>query len=199
MRSKNVLPPPDADLTARACAGDRDALAALVPSFVPFIRAHSIPVAAAGLEADDLMQEGMLGLLSAIRHFCPENGVPFHAYAHICIKRRLVSAVRRATCGKAVPLNHALSLDDQTNALFAVSRINTDPEEVVIFRETVGALSAAARAHLSSKERAILCLYLSGVSYVGMADRLCMRVKTIDNALQKIRKRLRQSVLYISG
>ncbi|ADU26635.1 RNA polymerase, sigma-24 subunit, ECF subfamily [Ethanoligenens harbinense YUAN-3] len=199
MKSKNVLPPPDAELAARACAGDRDAMADLVSSFVPFIRAHSVPVAAAGLEADDMMQEGMLGLLGAVRHFCPQNGVPFRAYAHICIKRRMASAVRRATCGKAVPLNYALSLDDQTNALFAVSRTNTDPEEVVIFKETVGALSAVARAQLSSKERTVLCLYLSGVSYVGMADRLCVRVKTIDNVLQKIRKRLRRSVLYISG
>lgn len=185
----------DAELAMQSRAGDQNATARLVSSFVPFIRAHSTPVAASGLETDDMMQEGMLGLLGAIRHYRPEDGVPFRAYAYICIRRRMVSAIRRATCNKAVPLNHALSLDDQTNVSLAVSNEGANPEETVISRETVGAVYAAARTHLSLKERRILRLYLSGVSYVGMADRLCVGVKAVDNALQKIRKQLRRSVM----
>lgn len=197
MVSENRELSADVDLALRSQAGDQDAVTALVSAFVPFIRAHSTPVAASGLEADDMMQEGMLGLLGAIRHYRPECGVPFRAYAYICIRRRMISAIRRATCAKAFPLNFALSLDDQTNVSFAVSKENADPVETVIARETVGAVYAAARTHLSLKERRILRLYLSGISYVGMADRLCVGVKTVDNTLQKIRKQLRQSVMNI--
>lgn len=187
----------DAELVTHAQSGDEEAVNGLITAYAPYIRAQSTSFAAYGIETDDLMQEGLLGLMGAVRHFRPENLVPFRAYAYICIKRRLVSAVRRATCGKSVPLNDAISLDDQTNAQFAVSKENTNPEEVVISQEAVGTLLTVVRAHLTSRERVVLHLYLSGFSYAGMAGILCVRVKAVDNILQRIRKRLRRSVVNI--
>lgn len=184
-----------AALAGLARAGDERAMTLLVAAFRPFVRSRSAAYAVRGLERDDLEQEGMLGLLAAVRSFRVAAGVPFQAYACLCIRRRMVSALRRARGGGQALLNSAFSLDDQTNASFVVSSKDANPEEVVIFKEMVREACSSALRTLSLRERMILSLYLSGVSYVGMAGRLHVGVKSIDNTLQKIRRQFRLSGL----
>lgn len=182
-----------AALAGLARAGDEQAMCLLAAAFGSYIHARSAAYALRGLEADDLAQEGMLGLLAAARSFRASAGVPFRAYACLCIRRSMLSAVRCARGGTQSLLSSSFSLDDQTNASFAVSSQDADPEEVVILKETLAEALVSARRSLSRRERVILSWYLSGVSYAGIAGRLRVGVKTVDNTLQKIRRRLRNS------
>lgn len=186
----------DQALQALAAAGDSGAEEALAERYVRSVRICARPLFLAGGDSEDLIQEGMLGLLSAIRQYDSSANVPFKAYAELCINRRLYSAVRSATRLKHLPLNNGVPLDSilseesqpqATNYPEANRRIT---EEQVLARESEKELHSAFSQYLSSFEAKVLQLYLSGLSYAEMAAQTHKSEKSIDNAVQRIRRKL---------
>jgi len=182
----------DAELCRRAAANDADAEEELVKKYGTLVRICARPYFLAGGDSEDLIQEGMLGLLSAIRHFDPERDVPFRAYAENCIKKRLYDAIKSASRAKQMPLNNYISLESPQ---FDETAVNTaycqrDPEDVVIAREYTDEIKRRLYDSLSKFEREILTLYLEGMSYKDMSVHVNRSAKSVDNAVQRIRQKL---------
>jgi len=181
------------ELAQRALRGDSAAEEALVSEYARIVRVCSRPYFLAGGDGEDLTQEGMLGLLSAIRTFDPSKGVKFSTYAEFCVRRRIFSAIRSASGYKHTPLNSYISLESQQFDESAQSaNYLRDPEDFVIARESVGEVERLLYGALSRFESGVLELYLEGMSYKDMAARLGKSNKSVDNAVQRIRKKLAQ-------
>jgi len=180
------------ELARKAAGGDSTAEETLVSEYIRLVRICARPYFLAGGDSEDLIQEGMLGLLSAIRTFDPEKGVKFSTYAEFCVRRRIYSAIRSASGNKHTPLNSYISLESQqidenyTQSAYFLR----DPEDFVIARESVGEVERLLYGALSRFESSVLELYLEGMSYKEMAARLGKSNKSVDNAVQRIRKKL---------
>jgi len=172
-----------------------EALVELISRYELFIKMRSSSAHFAGLEKEDLIQEGLIGLFSAIRSFSPQGGASFRTYAFLCIKRRMSSAIRSAYCRKHIPLNNYLSLDDESNLQAAALTNVINPEDMIVCREDIGTVKNVVENCLTTLERRILNMYVSGVSYAAMAKSFNVSIKTIDNSLQKIKKRLSLSLV----
>lgn len=182
----------DAELCARSGQGDTQAEAELVSRYGQLVRACARPLFLAGGDSEDLIQEGMLGLLTAIRGFDPGRDTAFRTYAEICIRSRLLTAVRAAQGGKHAPLNHSVSFEpplfDGTNAHLFFSA--ESPEDVIIGREELKERLDALKGQLSELEANILPLYLNGLSCGEIAVRVGRSPKSVDNAVQRIRRKV---------
>jgi len=182
------------ELARRAAGGDVAAEEALVSEYARLVRACARPHFLAGGDGEDLIQEGMLGLLSAVRTFDPAKGAKFSTYAEFCIRRRIYSAIRAASGYKHTPLNSYISLEspqlDENSTQSAY--FLRDPEDFVIARESVGEVEKLLYGALSRFESGVLELYLEGASYKDMAAHLGKSSKSVDNAVQRIRKKLAQ-------
>ena len=170
--------------------GDDNALHVLFVRYEPFIRAYSGFAGCAGVETDDLMQEGRLGLVSAIRCFRGDAGASFKTFAFLCIKRQIVSAVRRAVSGKNVPMNGYISFDAMCVKKQVSCSDSSNPEDTVILRERISAVKAALEVMFTPFERKLFLLYLNGFSYNAIAKTLHVGSKKVDNSLQRIKRRL---------
>ena len=158
------------------------------------VRACARPLFLAGGDSEDLIQEGMLGLLTAIRGFDPQRDTLFRTYAEICIRSRLYTAIRAAQGGKHAPLNHSVSFEpplfDGSNAhLFSSVE---SPEDVIIGREELKERLDALKGQLSELEGNILPLYLNGLSCGEIARQVGRPPKSVDNAIQRIRRKVAQ-------
>ena len=185
----------DEELLQAVSAGDRYAEEALVERYLRMVRRCARPLFLTGGDSEDLIQEGMFGLLSAIRQYEPEQGAAFPTFAEHCIRMRLLSAVKSASRLKHLPLNDGVSLEQlsedssmQLSAMPDVLRRN--PEELVLARERTEELYAALAQCLSKLEKQVLGLYLEGLSYREIAARLGKEDKAVDNAVQRIRRKL---------
>ncbi len=191
----------DTVLLKLASDGDRDAEDALAARYLRLVRICSRPLFLAGGDSEDLIQEGTFGLLSAIRSYDPTDGTMFKTYAEHCIRMRLLSAIKSASRLKHVPLNDGISLEELSedpgadiSALPELIRHNQ--EELILAKESREELNAAFSRCLSRFEIKVLDLYLEGLSYREIADRLCRDAKSIDNAVQRIRRKLaRENIL----
>ncbi|MDR0905732.1 MAG: sigma-70 family RNA polymerase sigma factor [Oscillospiraceae bacterium] len=161
----------------------------LVSRHTRLVRACARPYFLVGGDAEDLIQEGMLGLLSAIRGFDETRGVKFETFAEICVRRRIISAVR-ASASRHNERNDVL-LDESPGAYLR------DPEELVIARERVRELTDSINDSLSKYESTVLGLYLDGFTYGEMAKSLDKPYKSVENAISRIRKKLAR--FYSSG
>ena len=182
----------DEELCAMTAAGDREAEEALVKRYNRLVRQITRPYFLAGGDSEDLIQEGMLGLLTAIRGFDPGRDTAFRTYAEICIRSRLLTAVRAAQGGKHAPLNHSVSFEpplfDGTNAhLFSSVE---SPEDVIIGREELRERLDALKGQLSELEANILPPYLNGLSCGEIAHLVGRSQKSVDNAIQRIRRKM---------
>ena len=185
----------DSQLQQLSASGDRTAEDALVGRYMQLVRACSRPFFLAGGESEDLIQEGMIGLISAVRQYDPQNGASFRTFAEICIKKRILSAIRSASRLKHFPLNDGVSLEqlsEDTSLPFAAisDYIQPSPEELVLARESKEELYSAFRDRLSRLEIKVLDLYLDGLSYQNIAQRLGKDAKAVDNAVQRIRRKM---------
>ena len=190
----------DSELAELAKAGDRAAEEALVVRFGRLVRACARPLFLMGGDSEDLVQEGMVGLLAAIREYDPERKVSFRAYAEVCIRNRLLSAVKAASRDKHTPLNSYVPLDP---ALFdgtdsderrTVDQRQGNPEALFIHQEDMQERMNRIYSQLSPLETRILRLYLSGLSYSEIASKCNRPLKSVDNAVQRIRRKIaRQS------
>ncbi len=184
----------DEVLCAKAACGDRLAEEVLVMRYNRLVRICARPFFLAGGDSEDLIQEGMLGLLSAIRSFQVDKAASFHTFAEICIKSRLISAVRTAASGKHTPLNSYISFETPSfdGSPDYVSDVVENPEDLLINREELQEQLDAAKDRLSGFEAKVLSLFLDGLSYQEIAAQVKRSPKSVDNAVQRIRRKLAQ-------
>lgn len=165
----------DEQLQQMSVSGSVGAEDALAARYNQLVRICARPYFLAGGDSEDLTQEGMLGLLSAIREYRPAQGVPFKAYAELCIRRRIFSAIKSASCLKHIPLNSGVSLEDAFGSegirpgMYAALDLRNSPEEQVLARERTDEFFQTFSRCLSPFEQKILPLYLAGYSYSYMA------------------------------
>ena len=191
----------DKRLQKLAVEGDRNAEEVLAERYLRLVRICARPLFLAGGDSEDLIQEGTFGLLSAIKNFDPEDGSSFRTFAEHCIRMRLLSAIKSASRNKHFPLNDGISLEQLSEESSAdLSAISEDfrcnPEELVLARESKEELYAAFSRCLSRFEIKVLDLYLEGLSYREIAERLCKSAKSVDNAVQRIRQKLARDTTF---
>ena len=187
----------DESLQALSASGSSEAEDLLIRRYSRVVKALARPFFLAGADSEDLIQEGMLGLLSAIRSFNAQAGASFKTYSRLCIRRRLITAVRSASYSKNVSLDDCLSLesplfdDDQPGMAYGL-RIDSPqrPEELVIDKENTQVLFQSVFNALSKYEQTVLRAYLSGSSYREIAEMTGKTEKAVDNAVQRIRRKV---------
>lgn len=186
----------DNELLGMANLGDKVAEDQLALRYTRLVKICSRPFFLVGGDGEDLIQEGMLGLLSAIREFDLSMNTSFKTYAEICVKRRIYSAIKSASRKKHDPLNDMVSFDDvlsdesSSGAVTYGVSLRRTPEEQVLAREGVGEIIQTYSRCLSKFEVEVLNLYLRGLSYSEIAE-LCGKTdKSVDNAVQRIRRKL---------
>ena len=176
--------------------GDNEAGSELSLRYRPLIKKCTRPFFLIGGDEEDLIQEGMMGLVTSMQTYSPDRQCSFKSYAELCIKRRILSAIKAANRQKHMPLNNRLSLDEiysddeDTIAIIADDRYSLSPEQQIIREEEIQRLRALAQSLLSSFEKKVLDLYLEGLSYDEIAERTGKRAKSVDSALQRIKKKL---------
>ena len=187
----------DEELCAQATDGDCAAEEALVLRHARLVRVCARPFFLAGGDSEDLFQEGMLGLLSAIREYRPDRNARFRTFAELCIRRRIISAVKLAAGGKHLPLNNGVSLEpslflanQELAPLGAAFYRQENPEDVVIHQEALSSLEKAIESQLTDLEAQVLALYLEGLSYTEIAEEVQRSTKSVDNAVQRIRRKV---------
>ncbi len=183
----------DEELQSLAKARVPGAEEALAERYARVVRMCARPYFLIGGDSEDLIQEGMIGLLAAIREFDREKGASFKTYAETCIHNRIRSAVRSAKRRKNAPLNDGISLDDvlsDESQSLGTNYYERSPEEQVLARETEKEFISAYSRCLSKLEADVLRLYLDGLSYEEMAAVSGRDVKAVDNAVQRIRRKL---------
>ena len=172
-----------------AALGDRDAEESLAARYSRLVRICARPYFLACGDSEDLIQEGMIGLLSAIRGFRPDEGTVFPSYAEVCIRNRIHSAVKAAARGKHGPLNGSVSMDSPLFEGSVGSFPTDDPEDMFISREEQEARLRALRGKLSAFEVTVLEFYLNGYSCQEIAVQTKRSFKSVDNAVQRIRRK----------
>ena len=188
----------DEDIVEVFRGGDSGALEYLINKYRNFVRAKARSYFLIGADREDIVQEGMIGLYKAIRDFKGDKLSSFKAFAELCITRQIITAIKTATRQKHIPLNSYVSLDkpiydedsDRTLMDVICGTQVLDPEELIINQEEFMGLEDKMAEILSDLERKVLMLYLDGRSYQEIAEDLKRHVKSIDNALQRVKRKL---------
>lgn len=198
MNNYNYDPEVDERLLFQIKEGNNVALEELINKYKNFVRAKAKTYFLVGADKEDIVQEGMIGLFKAIRDFKDEKMVSFKSFAEICVTRQIITAIKTATRQKHMPLNSYISLnkpvyeDDGERTLMETINHDTisDPEMLFIGKEELLRIEGKINEVLSSFELEVLYLYLQGKSYHEIAGELNKEVKSIDNALQRIKKKI---------
>nr|WP_255520118.1 MULTISPECIES: RNA polymerase sporulation sigma factor SigH [Fictibacillus] len=188
----------DESLVELVHEGDSAALEYLINKYKNFVRAKARSYFLIGADREDIIQEGMIGLYKAIRDFKEDKLSSFKAFAELCITRQMITAIKTATRQKHIPLNSYVSLDkpiydeesDRTLMDVICGTKVTDPEELIINQEEFDDIEVKMGEILSDLERKVLMLYLDGRSYQEISVDLDRHVKSIDNALQRVKRKL---------
>ncbi|NMB40407.1 MAG: RNA polymerase sporulation sigma factor SigH [Firmicutes bacterium] len=188
----------DEEVVYVAKDGDNIALEYLINKYRNFVKAKTRSYFLIGADREDIIQEGMIGLYKAIRDFRSDRLSSFRAFAELCITRQIITAIKTATRQKHIPLNSYVSLnkpiydeDSDRTLLDILSGTKvTDPEELMINREEYNDIEFKIGEILSELEWSVLMLYLEGKSYQEIAMDLNRHVKSIDNALQRVKRKL---------
>ena len=188
----------DEQLCALAAKGERDAEEMLVGRYSKLVRICARPYFLAGGDSEDLIQEGMIGLISAIKDYAADRS-SFRTYAELCVRRRIYTAIKAAARYKHSPLNNSISwelLKHDENRTRAVREKLTqrDPEDLIIARESADEIIKASAPALSALETEILGRYLLGLSYQEIAAEINKSTKSVDNAVQRIRRKLGRQI-----
>ncbi len=194
----------DEEIALEAKEGNKVALEFLINKYRNFVKAKARSYFLIGADREDIIQEGMIGLYKAIRDFKGDKLSSFRAFAELCITRQIITAIKTATRQKHIPLNSYVSLnkpiydEDSDRTLLDIlsgAKI-TDPEELMINREEYHDIEFKMGEILSDLEWKVLMLYLEGKSYQEIAVDLKRHVKSIDNALQRVKRKLER---YLEG
>jgi RNA polymerase sporulation-specific sigma factor len=197
----------DEDIVEFAKSGNISAQEYLINKYKNFVRAKARSYFLIGADREDIIQEGMIGLYKAIRDFRGDKLSSFRAFAELCITRQIITAIKTATRQKHIPLNSYVSLnkpiydeDSDRTLLDVISGAKiTDPEELVISREEFDDIEEKMGEILSSLEWRVLMFYLEGKSYQEIAMDLNRHVKSIDNALQRVKRKLERYLVNREG
>ncbi|MED4985493.1 RNA polymerase sporulation sigma factor SigH [Geobacillus stearothermophilus] len=194
----------DEQLVTLVHEGDGEALDFLIHKYQNFVRAKARSYFLVGADREDIVQEGMIGLYKAVRDFKGDKLSSFKAFAELCITRQMITAIKTATRQKHIPLNSYVSLgkpiyDDESDRtlmdVLSGTQV-TDPEELIVNREEVDDIELKMAELLSDLERKVLALYLDGRSYQEISEELNRHVKSIDNALQRVKRKLEKYLEY---
>lgn len=180
---------PDEDLCRLSQQGNRLAEETLVSRYHRLVRSCARPYFLAGGDNEDLLQEGMFGLIKAMREYDEQRDASFLTFANTCIRNRLYSVLKAASSGKHIPLNQSVPLNPSffdANPSFA----QVDPEVLLIDREKAASLLQSAREQLSEFEVKILGYYLDGLTCREIAETVGKSTKSVDNAVQRIRRKV---------
>jgi RNA polymerase sporulation-specific sigma factor len=199
LSNRNLTELPDDELAARSQEGDRQALETLIDRYRRFARAKGRGYFLIGGDSDDIEQEALIGLYKAARDFRPQHQASFRAFAELCITRQIITAIKTATRQKHQPLNQYVSISgvrgsddpgERSVEDLLIRHYGPDPADRVVSDERLGALRASMQELLSALEVDVLRLYVEGKSYQEIGEQLGRHVKSIDNALQRIKRKL---------
>jgi len=198
----NLANEPDEEIVKLAKNGDEFATEYLISKYKNFVRVKAKSYFLVGADREDIIQEGMIGLYKSIRDFRADKLSSFRAFAELCITRQIITAIKTATRQKHIPLNSYISLNkpiydedsDRTMLDILSGTKVTDPEEVFISHELSGDLREKIQQNLSELESQVLMSYLEGKSYQEMAKELNRHVKSIDNALQRVKRKIEKTL-----
>ena len=188
----------DEQVVRLAQGTDSQALEYLLNKYKNFVRTKARSYFLIGADHEDIVQEGMIGLYKAIRDYRAEKLSSFHAFAELCITRQIITAIKTATRQKHIPLNSYISLNkpiydeesDRTLMDVMAEEGRSNPEDMIIDREDLTQIEGRIGQMLSDLEKEVLVRYMEGKSYVEIADEMGRHVKSIDNALQRIKRKL---------
>ncbi|MGN0819962.1 MAG: sigma-70 family RNA polymerase sigma factor [Christensenellaceae bacterium] len=189
MRNDENVMITDEELVKKYKAGDESAFETLYYRYVKLVNSFSRSLFLTGGDEDDLKQEGMLGLVYAINTYDDSKGT-FMTFAYLCIKSRMINAVKGDVADKHKPLNLAVSISDLDIEGDFISMIT--PESVVIRKESVKELMEKVKSNLSEFEIEVFCKYLEGLNYKEIAEKLQVSAKSCDNALQRIKEKCKK-------
>ena len=189
---------PDEDVVQLAQEADGAALEHLLNKYKNFVRTKARSYFLIGADHEDIVQEGMIGLYKAIRDYRRDKLKSFRAFAELCITRQIITAIKTATRQKHIPLNNYVSLNrpiydeesDRTLLDVITEDAPSNPEEVLIDREDFSVIEGRIGEMLSDLEKQVLVRYIEGKSYAEISEEMGRHVKSIDNALQRIKRKL---------
>ena len=188
---------PDEEIVALAQNDDDEALTYLLDKYKNFVRSKARSYFLIGADHEDIVQEGMIGLFKAIRDYKPSRLSSFRAFAELCVKRQIITAIKTATRQKHFPLNSYVSLnkplyDEESDRtlLDVIEGQVTNPEDLFISQEELEHIQNEIDTTLSPLEQQVLAAFLNGKSYQEIAEMLDRHVKSIDNALQRVKRKL---------
>ena len=189
---------PDEQLVEQVHQGNTGALDFLITKYRLFVKSKAKSYFLIGADKEDIVQEGMIGLFKAIRDFKGDKLSSFRAFAELCITRQIITAIKTATRQKHIPLNSYVSLDkpiydeesERTLMDIIMSPVTVDPEHIIINQEDYSQLENKMGEVLSELEQQVLSRYLAGQSYYEISEELNRHVKSIDNALQRVKRKL---------
>lgn len=188
----------DREYISKIKAGDKSALNFIMEKYRNFVYMKAKPFFMVGAEKDDIIQEGMIGLFKAIKGFDEDKEVTFKVFADLCIRRQIMTAVKASTRQKHMPLNSYLSLnktvfdDESDREVIEMLDVETvpDPLDTITTHETYQKVEETMNKVLSDFELKVLNEYVNGASYVEIANKLDSHVKAVDNAVQRIKKKV---------
>lgn len=188
----------DEQIVKLAQDADGAALEYLLNKYKNFVRTKARSYFLIGADHEDIVQEGMIGLYKAIRDYRAEKLSSFRAFAELCVTRQIITAIKTATRQKHIPLNSYISLNkpiyeedsDRTLLDVITEEGMSNPEEMIIDREDLSMIEGRIGQMLSDLEKDVLVRYMEGKSYVEIAGEMNRHVKSIDNALQRIKRKL---------
>ena len=186
----------DEELIEKLRQGEDDITDYILEKYKPLVRKKTIAMYLIGGETEDLIQEGMIGLFKAIRDYKPDKDASFYHFAELCINRQLYSALEASNRKKHQPLNSYISLSEQEHPDAVAAELLVDkesgPEQTVIEQEVWEEYKKHLAQNLSRMENQVLQYYLDGNHYIQIAEMMGKSPKSIDNALQRIRQKIRQ-------
>ncbi|MGL4847676.1 MAG: RNA polymerase sporulation sigma factor SigH [Clostridium sp.] len=188
----------DEEIVVYAKSGESYAQEYLINKYENFVKSKAKTYFLIGADKEDIYQEGMIGLYKAIRDYNPEKLTSFRAFAELCVTRQIITAIKTATRQKHIPLNTYVSLnkpiyeeESERTLLDVLAGFKiTDPEELVVSQEEMLRIEGKIQENLSSLEQKVLNSYLDGKSYQEIACDLDRQAKSIDNALQRVKRKL---------
>ena len=199
---KNYEAQTDEGLVEWTNSGDPEAMEFLMNKYKNMVRSRARTLFLVGADKEDLIQEGMIGLYKAIRDFDVSQNASFRSFAELCISRQMYSAIKGSNTKKNQPLNNYISIDsmevseDRENPIEQLLGINFEknknPEQLVLDKEAADVLSYTIVGHLSEMEKQVLQFYMKDMNYSQIAAALGKEPKAVDNALQRIKKKLSQ-------
>ena len=196
---QNIAEMPDSVLCRLVAEGSREAEELMVIRYNRLVRICTRPFFLAGGDNEDLIQEGMVGLLKAIRSYDPSRDASFRTFAEICIRSRLYSVLRSQTLDKHAALNHSVIVeapffDGNSYTAGSLDISQSNPEDLVILQENFNEMWKCVQNQLSEFEAKILGFYLDGLSYREIAAKVRKSPKSVDNAVQRIRRKVARQI-----